>query len=166
MSNDFTRTLNAVVHSLSGHKPTQQQEAAPRSQWDAIDDRTEWFARFASERVMPLLEQSAQALRKRSYGVAARLRETDGRLVAGLEIVPPGLPAGARPPRLIITAARPPRLRNAPAAHDRPLVVEYGGTFPPVGATGRFSGEIDYDTVYPSQLEERPLDFIKLATGA
>jgi len=50
--------------------------------------------------------------------------------------------------------------------HDRPLLVEYTGNFPGVGATGGYGAEIDYDTVYPSQLEEQILGFVKLAIGA
>ena len=35
-----------------------------------------------------------------------------------------------------------------------------------VGATGGFGAEIDYDTIYLSQIEEKVLDFVALATGA
>ena len=46
------------------------------------------------------------------------------------------------------------------------MAVDYTGTFPYVGATGGFGAEIDYDTIYLSQIEEKVLDFVALATGA
>jgi hypothetical protein len=46
------------------------------------------------------------------------------------------------------------------------LMVEYTGTFPGVGATGGFGAEVDYDAIYPSQVEEKILDFVALAAGA
>ena len=112
---------------------------------------------------MPLLERAAHDLQRRGYGASARLSDASGRLIAELEVVPPGLPAHARPPRLAITASRPPRQQNP--SHDRPLLVEFTGTFPHAGATGGFGGEIDYMTIYPVQLEERVVEFLEMTTA-
>jgi hypothetical protein len=128
-------------------------------------DRQEWFVQFANERVIPLLQLAAQDAEKRGCSATVRLFEAGGRLVAELQAIPPGLPPGAPPPRLTVTTARPPRLQNAPSTHDRPLLVEYTGTFPGVGATGGFGGEVDYDSIYPSRLEEKVIGFLDLATG-
>lgn len=134
-------------------------------QHGADSDRQKWFARFAAERVMPFLRQAEEDLKKRGCSSASRLIETGGRLVAELKVVPPGLPPGASPPRLMITTARAPRMANAPTTRDHPLLVEFTGTFPGVGATGGFGGEVDYDSIYPSQVEEKILEFLDLTTG-
>jgi hypothetical protein len=125
--------------------------------------RAEWFAHFAPATVMPLLERVAHDLQRHGYGASARLGDADGRLIAELEIVPPGLPPRARPPRLAITASRPPRPQNP--SHDRPLLVEFTGTFPHAGATGGYGAEIDYTTIGPAQLEEKVAEFLAMATG-
>ena len=70
--------------------------------------------------------------------------------------MPRNLPEGAPPPRLAISVA----------PGERALAVDYTGTFPYAGASGGFGAEIDYDTIYPSQVEEKILDFVALATGA
>jgi hypothetical protein len=49
---------------------------------------------------------------------------------------------------------------------ERPLEIEYTGNFPGIGIDGGFGAEIDYDAIYPDQLEEKILDFVALATGA
>lgn len=131
-------------------------------------DRQQWFERFANEKVIPLLSEAAENLKKRGYDAVASLHETEGRLVAELQVAPPRLPSGARPPRLTITTSRAPRgVRSISGAmHDHPLLVEFTGTFPGVGATGGFGAEVDYDTIYPSQVEEKIVGFLQLATGA
>ena len=125
--------------------------------------RAEWFAGFAPATIIPLLERVAQDLRRRGYGASARLSDTSGRLTAELEVVPPGLPASARPPRLAITASRPPRPQNP--SRDRSLLVEFTGTFPHAGATGGFGGEIDYTTISPAEVEAKVIEFLDLATS-
>ena len=70
--------------------------------------------------------------------------------------MPRNLPKGAPPPRLAISAT----------PGERTLAVDYTDTFPHAGAAGSFGAEIDYDTIYPSQVEEKILDFVALATGA
>jgi hypothetical protein len=124
---------------------------------------TEWFETFAVETVMPMLERATHDLRRRGYGTSARLDRASGRLVAELEVMPPHLPAGARPPRLAITASRSPREQNP--SPDRPLLVEFTGTFPHAGATGEFGAEIDYTTIYPANLEEKVAEFMEMATA-
>jgi hypothetical protein len=126
----------------------------------------ERFARFAEERVMPLLRQAAQAVSKAGCAATARLREADGRLVAQLEVVPPGLSAEARPPLLTITAARRGRRANAGWTQDRSLLVEYTGTFPNAGPGGGFGAEVDFDTINLGRLEEKVDAFVRLAAGA
>ena len=105
---------------------------------------------------MPLLDTAAETARKHGADATSRLVEENGHLAAELVLVRGRLPAGARPPRLTIYAAE----------GDRPLMVEYTGTFPHVGATGGFGAEVDYDAIYSSQIEEKILDFVALATGA
>lgn len=152
--------------------PTPENSMASRTRQEPRSDprakraggsRVEWFAHFAPATVMPLLERACQDLQRRGYPANARLDESTGRLIAELEVVLPGLPAGARPPRLAVTAARPPRPQNR--SHDRPLLIEFTGTFPSAGATGGFGGEIDYTTIYPTQLEEKVVEFLDMATA-
>ena len=143
-------------------------EAAAKSQTQAQDGGAggqERFARFAQEHVMPLLRDAAQAASKAGCSATARLRDADGRLVAQLEVVPPGLPGQARPPLLTIAAARRGRRENAGWTQDRALLVEYTGTFPGVAQGGGFGAEVDYDTVNPGQLQEKVDAFVRLATG-
>lgn len=148
---------------------TEQQQgddaASAAAQRHVADDhRRQWFATFAPAEVMPLLERAARYLKRRGMTATASLGEHDGRLVAELRVLPRGLPAGAPPPRLLVTASRSPRLSAAPATHERPLLVEYSGTFPHAGATGGFGAEIDYDTILPEQLREQVNGFIALVT--
>ena len=75
---------------MTDNEPTQ---SPPRGAAGA----QERFVRLARERVMPLLKQAADALAARGCGATARLHEVDGRLVAQLEAMPPGLPAGEAP---------------------------------------------------------------------
>jgi len=144
---------------MTDNEPTQ---SPPRGAAGA----QERFVRLARERVMPLLKQAADALAARGCGATARLHEVDGRLVAQLEAMPPGLPAGRRPPLLRIAAARQGKRPNMGGARDRLLLIEYTGTFPSVGPGGGFGAEVDYDTVNPNQLEEKVSAFVSLASGA
>ena len=52
------------------------------------------------------------------------------------------------------------------AEGERPLMIEYTGTFPHAGVTGGFGAEIDFDPIFSSQVKEKILDFVALATGA
>lgn len=122
-----------------------------------------WFARFATATITPLLERVADKLRERGYGTSVQLSDASGRLIAALEVVPPGLPAGARPPRLSIMASRAPRQQSP--TRDAPLLVEFTGTFPHAGATGNFGAEIDYTTIVPGQIEKRVAEFVEMATA-
>ena len=105
---------------------------------------------------MPLLAEVVKAAEKHGLTATSRLRELDGRPAADLVLVPRHLPPNARPPRLTIYAP----------GDERPLEIEYTGTFPGVGVDGGFGAEVDYDAIYPDQLEEKILGFVALATGA
>ena len=162
---DFERTAKPAP-STAGRSAAPQVGREPTPGPDtrgAGGAHGEWFARLAPATIMPLLERVASDLRRRGYGASPRLSDAGGRLIAELEVVPPGLPTGARPPRLAITASRPPRQQNP--SHDRPLLVEFTGTFPHTGATGGFGGEIDYTTISPAQLEEKVAEFLDMATA-
>jgi len=129
------------------------------------EGRRAWFAHLVEKSVMPLLKRGADELGARGCQATARVRERDGRLFAELEAVPPGLPAGARPPLMTVTAARPPRDAAVSTTKDRPLLVEFTGTYPAVGATGGFGAEAEYDTIGSNQLEEKIVAFVDLAAG-
>jgi hypothetical protein len=105
---------------------------------------------------MPLLDEVAAAAREHGAHATSRIAEVNGQLAAELVIVRGRLPKGARPPRLTVYATE---------EGERPLMIEYTGTFAHVGATGGFGAEIDFDPIYPSQLEEKILDFVELACG-
>jgi hypothetical protein len=157
MTHDFVRSLEGVLRSL-GKREAPVAGAAPAQR--ALDaeaaHRRKWFAQFAAERVMPLLKHTVEALEKNGGTATCRLNEQGEALAAELVIVPRHLPEGVQPPRLTISAA----------PGERAVAVDYTGTFPYVGATGGFGAEIDYDMIYPSQVEEKILDFVALATGA
>jgi hypothetical protein len=153
MSAGFTRSLEAVLARTDADSPPAKATVRPQ---DAAERSRKWFAKFAEKRVMPLLAEAAQAAEK--YGVTAtfRLHETEGRLTAELVVIPRHLPQGIRPPRLTVYAP----------GDERPLEIEYTGTFPGIGVDGGFGSEVDYDAIYPAQLEEKILEFVALATGA
>jgi len=116
--------------------------------------RQKWFAGLAAQKIMPLLTRTAKSAEANGVKASCRLKENNGRLAAELVIVPRRLPAGARPPQLTISAAEGP--------HS--LAIDYTGTFPHSGATGNFGAEIEYDTIQPSQLENKVVAFVALAT--
>jgi hypothetical protein len=134
----------------------KNRPASPTAAEVESSHRREWFAQFAAERLMPLLGQAVVTVEKTGGTANCRLNDKGETLAAELVVVPPNLPKGAPPPRLAISAA----------PGERALAVDYTGTFPGAGATGGFGGEIDYDTIYPSQAEEKILEFVALATGA
>jgi hypothetical protein len=157
MTSGFVRSLEDVLRSLGNNEPAPPNTARAKHVLDAESShRRKWFARFAAERVMPLLAHTVQALERTGVTATCRLNEAGETLVAELVIVPRNLPAGAQPPRLSISAA----------SGERAVAVDYTGTFPHAGVAGSFGAEIDYDTIYPSQVEEKILDFVALATGA
>lgn len=169
-SDGFVRPLRAML-ARAGRSP---MAARPRSDEEAPKQGAERgaaggqarFARYAGEHVMPLLRQTAQDLAKRGFPATARLHDADGRLVAQLEVRPPGLPATARPPLLTVAAARHGRRETTGGSEDRLLLVEFTGTFPGAGAGGGFGAEVEYDTVNQRQLAERIDAFARLAAGA
>ena len=157
MSPDSTRSPESVLRGLKGKEPDAPDAAAAKQALDLeAQHRREWFARFASERLLPMLRQVVDEIGKTGGSANCRLNDAGEALAAELVIVPPNLPKGARPPRLAISAA----------TGERALAIDYTGTFPYVGATGGYGAEIDYDTIYPSQIDEKLLDFVALATGA
>lgn len=159
MTAGFTQQVEAVlVRAQQREEPARQKakpSKAPAPESEA-DRRRKWFAQYAAKRVMPMLKQTAKAVKKHGGDASCRLGDCDGRLAAELVIVPPYLPSDARPPRLMVLAA----------IGEEPLMVEFTGTFPYTGAAGGFGAEVDYDAIFPSQLEEQVLDFVALATGA
>lgn len=156
MALDFVRSLEGVLRSLDKHEAPQPEAVTAKHLLDAESShRRKWFARFAAERVMPLLTQTVEAVEKNGGTANCRLSEGNT-LAAELVIVPRNLPEGVQPPRLSISAA----------PGERAVAVDYTGTFPYAGVTGGFGAEIDYDAIYPSQVEEKILDFVALATGA
>lgn len=157
MENAFIRSVEELLRGFGkGKEPRETPASEPAHPLeDRAQDRREWFARFAEEQIIPRLQQSVISVERHGAPAQCTLKDYDGALAAELVIYPPGLSAGAKPPRLTI------RLADG----DRPLAVDYTGTFPHSGATGGFGAEIDYDLIYPSQLEEQILGFIALAVG-
>ena len=157
MASDFVRSLEGVLRGVAKPPAPQPAIASAKDVRDAESaHRREWFARFAADRVMPLLRHTVEAVEKIGGKASCRLNQAGDGLAAELVIIPPHLPQGAQPPRLSISAA----------AGERALAIDYTGTFPYAGVTGGFGAEIDYDTIYPSQVEDKILDFVALATGA
>ena len=159
MSADFVRSLQELLRGLdnAGSGAVPVNAATAKHILDAeTAHRRKWFARFAAERVMPLLRHAAQAVAQTGGTANCRLNEAGDALSAELVIVPANLPKSAPPPRLSISVA----------PGERALAVDYTGTFPGAGPYGGFGAEIDFDTIYPSQIEEKILDFVALATGA
>jgi hypothetical protein len=157
MTNDFVRSLEGVLRSLDKQEALVPNAApARRAVAPEAAHRRKWFAQFAAERVMPLLKHTVEAVEKNGGAATCRLNEQGETLSAELVIIPRHLPEGARPPRLAISAAQ----------GERAVAIDYTGTFPYAGATGGFGAEIDYDMIYPGQVEEKILDFVALATGA
>ncbi len=157
MASDFARSLEGVLRHLDKQVAAHRGVATAKQARDMESaHRRDWFARFARERIMPLLRETVEAVEQKGGSGKCRLIQGGGTLAAELIIEPPHLPEGAPPPRLSIS----------PAPGERAVAVDYTGTFPYVGADGGFGSEIDYDTIYPSQVEDKILDFVTLATGA
>jgi len=158
MTDAFPRAVEAILRRTDP-APTRAPKVAPPSAQsrtpNVTEHRRQWFADFAEKRVLPLLVQVADAANKHGASATAKLAEVNERSAAELIIVPRRLPTGAKPPRLTVYAID----------GERPLMVEYTGTFPYIGATGGFGAEIDYDPIFTSQLEEKILDFVALAAG-
>jgi hypothetical protein len=152
MASKFTAALDTILRH--GDSPPVSTPAVPPVERPA-QHRQEWFATLAATEIMPLLNEAAAAARTHGADATARLTNENGHLAAELVIVRGTLPHGARPPLLTIYATD----------DVRPLMIEFTGTFPHVGATGSFGAEVDFDPIYPSQLEEKILDFVRLATG-
>jgi hypothetical protein len=157
MTSKFTDALHTILRQ-SDPPPACKGAPAPveRPAATAPRQRQEWFAALAASQIMPLLNQAATAARAHGADATARLAEENGHLAAELMIVRGPLPNGTRPPRLSVYATDD---------GARPLMIEFTGTFPHVGATGGFGAEVDFDPIYPSQLEEKILDFVRLAAG-
>jgi hypothetical protein len=152
MPSEFNRSLENILHRFDG---AASPPAAPVS--DTVESRhRKWFAEYAPQHVMPRLAEVVEQARKRGLDARCRLRHDGELYVAELVIVPPKLPQGARPPQLAIAAAPGPR----------GLSLEYTGAYPGGGARGGFGGEVQYDTIYTSELEAHILEFVRLATGA
>jgi hypothetical protein len=77
MTTVFGRSLDRFLR----HFYTPQAEGDPAR-------RQKWFAGFASEKVMPLLTQTAKSIEMQGGKANCRLSENDGRLAAELEIIP------------------------------------------------------------------------------
>jgi len=117
--------------------------------------RKAWFTSLVTERIMPMLDRAAEVAKRHGMAASTRIIEAEHRLEAELTLIIPGLPPRARPPRLIIYLA----------TDDPPLMVEYTGTFPGIGATGGFGAEIDYVQAHVNELEEKIVDFLDMAAG-
>ena len=155
----FSRALDALLSRTDPRHVTRRVPApvdAARDSEAAAAARHQWFAKFAAEQAMPLLQEVVNSAKRHNIKAACELHEVDGRLSAELMLVHGELPHGARPPRLSLYAAD----------GDPPVMVEFTGTFAHVGALGGFGGEVDYEPVYPSQIKEKVLDFVALASGA
>ncbi len=159
MDSGFIRSLEEVLRDFGKGEARERKPPKTSPETDAENAATRrrlWFADYAEKRVLPLLHQTVATVQKHGGVAQCQLRDGAGTLRATLEIVPPHLPVGARPPRLTIAAAQ----------GERSLAVDHTGTFPHVGATGGFGAEIEYNAIYPSQLEDAILGFVALATSA
>jgi hypothetical protein len=160
MTDEFFRSLEAVLHRVNRSQSSSPPVTAiaKRKAPDADElaaRRQKWFAGVVNEQVMPLLKKTAEAAQNHGATAVTRLGDADGRLTAELTANFGDLPKGANPPRLTCYLAD----------GEPPIMVEFTGTFPHVGALGGFGAEIDYDPVYPSQIEEKILEFIRLVSG-
>ena len=166
MNSSFVESLEELLRGFSADIAVQYQELSPAHHdlpptrksepaTPSVQPRT-WFSRFAEEQIMPLFRHTVEEMTKRGLATKCTFGATDGQFAAELVIVPPGLPHGARPPRLTIIGAD----------GRRAVEVNYTGTFPHETQADGVGAEIGYDTIYPSQIEERILDFVRLATGA
>lgn len=151
MPSEFNRSLENILHRFDGAASPPVAAVS-----DTVESRhRKWFAEYAPQHVMPLLTQVVEQVKKRGLDAHCRLRHDRDLCVAELMVAPPKLPQDARPPQLAIAAASGPR----------GLSLEYTGTYPGSGGEGRFGGEVQYDTIYTSELEAHILEFVRLATG-
>lgn len=157
MTSDFCSALEGILRRTHWRQTRKEREPAPDPTKPATTERRqEWFSKLATTTIMPLLDDVAATARKHGADATSRLAEVNGHPAAELVILRGILSKGARPPRLIVYETE----------GEPPLMIEYTGTFPHVGATGGFGAEIDFDPIYPIQLEEKVLDFVELACGA
>jgi hypothetical protein len=106
MATDFVRSLQDLLRGLDQTGPDACRCCTAKHILDAeTAHRRKWFARFAAERVMPLLKHAAQAVEQTGGTANCRRNAGGDALTAELVIVPPNLPKGAPPPRLSISAA-------------------------------------------------------------
>ncbi len=150
MPSQFKPSEN-ILHRFDGAEPPPAAAAGSET---AESRHRKWFAAYAPQHVMPLLNQVVELVKKRGLDAHCRLRHEGETCVAELVIVPPKLPQGARPPQLA----------NAAAPGPRGLSIEYTGTYPGTGAKGGYAGEVQYDTIYTNELEAHILKFLRLAT--
>jgi hypothetical protein len=157
MTREFFSALDAILRRSDRHLALQEPKPTPGASdpGTAIERRRQWFSKLATITIMPLFDEVAETARKHGADATSRLAEVDGRVAAELVIIRGFLPKGAQPPRLTVYATET----------QPPLMIEYTGTFRHVGATGGLGAEIDYDSIYPVQLEEKILDFVELACG-
>jgi hypothetical protein len=159
MSAHFSRLLDGFLSRIDvrqTHKGNPEPATSAAKVESDAERRRKWFEEFAAARLMPLLSETAEAVKQRGRDAKCWLAPTDSRLAVELVIVPPHLPEHARPPRLTIYAGE----------GEYPLIVESTGTFPGIGATDGFGAEVDYDSIHTGQVEEKVLDFVRLATSA
>lgn len=157
MQQEFIHSLEHVLRGFEKRSMREAATAGPDASRETAEARhRKWFAQFAEQQVMPLLNHTVEALKERGILAHCRTNRNGEQLAAELVIVPPELPQGARPPRLAIGAAFGPR----------GLSIDYTGSFPNAGADGGFGAEIGYDTIYTSELEQQILEFVRMATGA
>lgn len=159
MSDGFSKSLETILRATGARlapATNVKPPAPPPPTQDATERRQKRFAEFVKERVMPLFEKVVTAAKEHGATASCRLVAVDGRLAAELTFVRGRLPQGAKPPQMTVYATD----------GEPPVMVEFTGTFPHVGARGGFGAEVDYDSVYPSQVEEKLLEFVALASGA
>lgn len=157
MAPDFCSVLEGILRRTDRRPIRKEANSAPavRRSGTATERRQQWFSKLATKTIMPLLDEVAETARKHGADATSRLAEVNGQLAAELVIVRGFLPKGARPPRLTVYATE----------GEPPLMIEYTGTFPHIGATGGFGAEVEFDPIYPIQLEEKILDFVGLVCG-
>ena len=153
---DFTEALRAIFNGTHKPAPKQPRPASPEPSQPLGDHPPGHFAEYARTQIMPLLTKAAEMAEAHGARASAHMNESEGRVTAELTIIPGDLPEGARPPRLAVYTP----------GQERPLEVEFTGTFPHEGPDGGYGAEVEYDAIHPEQLEEKVLDFIALATGA
>ncbi len=153
---DFTEALRAIFNGTHKPAPKQKRPASPAAGQPIGDHPPGHFVEYARTQIMPLLNKAVEVAEAHGAKASAGMSESEGRVTAELTIIPSNLPQGARPPRLAVYAP----------GQERPLEVEFTGTFPHEGRDGGYGAEVDYDAIHPEQLEEKVLDFIALATGA